>query len=267
VTASGGTLDLTGAVSAGVTSLAIADVANSDLKINSNATIAPVTIDTANKTLEIAVGRSVTINAAQTVSLGNIQIDGGATLAASGGITLGSGSNNGFLQGLGTVTANLVRGGASTGSTVTAVGGGTLDLQGAIDSALVLAVSSAAANTLKIDSDATIGAVSISSSNQTLQVGAGHSVTINAAQTVASGTLRIDGALTDASGITLSAGTLSGAGSVSASTAITGKGTVSLGLSTANAVTASGGTLDLTGAIATGASAPLLAIATASASV
>src|SRR5262249_45426532 len=137
-----------------------------------------------------------------------------------------------------------------------------LDLTGTIGANLSLVIDSEAPNTLQIDSDSTVGAVTINSANQTLQVGADRNVTISAAQTVTSGTLRVEAGITLAGG-----GILSGGGTGPATTAIKGSGTLSLGLSTANTVTASGGTLDITGAIATGTNAPTLAIATAAGSV
>src|SRR2546423_14262369 len=88
---------------------------------------------------------------------------------------------------------------------------------------------------------------------------------MSGAQTVTGGTLTVDSGavLTDASGITLSGGTLSGAGTISAATAVSGNGNVSLSV-VGRTVTASGGTLNVTGSIDTTTS---LSIANVSGSV
>src|SRR6516225_2498130 len=97
VTASGGTLDLTGTVNG--PRLLIATAAGSDLKIDGTATpTGAIAIGSANQTLEIGAAGSLTIGAAETVSAGHFQLDGGS-LAASG-IAL---SNGATLSGKGTV--------------------------------------------------------------------------------------------------------------------------------------------------------------------
>ena len=107
ITASGATLDVTGSVTASQT-LAIAKSANSILKIDhSGVTIKPVTVDTSNKTLEIA--QNATINAAQTVSGGStLKIDSGATLTDASPITL----NASTISGAGKLSAAVSASGA-----------------------------------------------------------------------------------------------------------------------------------------------------------
>jgi hypothetical protein len=124
VTATGGTLDLTGTVNSGLT-LSIADVQNSTLKIDGTATTGAITLDTANKTLEIGVsGKSLTLTAAENVTNGGtIRLDGGSLsdtglsviTVGAGGTLIGSGAVSGLLAGGGTIEA----------------AGGTLDLTGA----------------------------------------------------------------------------------------------------------------------------------------
>ena len=123
--------------------------------------------------------------------------------------------------------------------------GGTLDLLGTVNSGLVLAIATGSPSTLKIDGTATsAAAITLNNANQTLEIGASASLTINAAQTATNGTIKIDGGtLTDASGITLtSPAALTGLGTIAANTALSGTGTV----------TASGGTLDLLGTVNSG---------------
>ena len=170
MTASGGTLDVTGAMDTSSV-FAIANVANSVLKIdNSGVTINPVTVDTANKKLEIA--QNATINAAQTITLGTLVVDSGATLTDALGITLSSGT----VSGAGSIAANTNISGSgtvgisiSTAGTITA-SGGTLDLTGTV-SGRTLAIGSAVASDLKIDGNTTAATITINNANQTLEIG------------------------------------------------------------------------------------------------
>jgi hypothetical protein len=90
---------------------------------------------------------------------------------------------------------------------------------------------------LKIDGTAVTGnAISISDLNQTLEIGAAGYLTINATESITSGTIRIDGGtLTDSADITIGSGaTLIGFGLIAAGGDIGGTGTI----------TASGGILE-----------------------
>jgi hypothetical protein len=194
--------------------------------------------------LEIGPNGSLTINAAQSVSSGTIQLDGG-TLTDSSGIIFGgnSSASNGFLTGIGTVAANLslAAGSTSTGSTITAKGNGTLDLTGTVGSGLVLALDPSG-STLKIDGTAVSGgAINTASqtalgNGDTLEIGANGNLTIGAAESiVGSGAIQLDGGtLTDAAGITLAgtnggaAPTLSGSGTIAAQLTVVGNGLVQL---------------------------------------
>jgi len=119
-------------------------------------------------------------------------------------------------------------------------------MRGSVASGVVLAISAASASNLWIDGSATSAApISISSSNQTLSVGATGSLTIDAAQSVTNGHIVLHGGtLTDTSGLTIGAGaTLSGYGTIGSGTTVDGTGSV----------TASGGVLEFKGAVDTSA--------------
>jgi hypothetical protein len=168
VTASGGTLNLTGTIGSS-THLAIATASASTLEISSASTIAPVSITSANQTL--AINGNVTINAAQTVTNGTITIASGDTLTDTAGITLAGGtisgagapSNSTPISGYGTISSTL------NGDVVTA-SGGTLTITGAVDTS--------SASTFNIASGATLalgGAVGTGSVTPTISFAAGSS--------------------------------------------------------------------------------------------
>src|SRR5262249_60550495 len=118
----------------------------------------------------------------------------------------------------------------STADTGTASAGGLLVLTGSLDTSPVLAIHSTTANRPKIDSNATIRTVAISSANQTLEIGSGHAVSINAARSEESraGTKERCARLTDTDEISMAGGTVRGCGHVSNSTDIGGHVTVSM---------------------------------------
>jgi hypothetical protein len=267
ITASGGTLDLTGTFGSGL----VAAISNgADLKFDNTATLAnAVTLNNATQTLEVGATGAVTINTAQSVNPGNIKMSGG-TLTDGLGISFG---NGGGLSGFGTVAANLT--GGST-DTITA-SGGTLDLTGTFGNGLVAAIDATKTSDLKFDSAGTLSTpISITSGNQTLEVGSAGNLTINGAQIVSGGgTIKLDGGtLVDSNGttgltvgsggtltgfgtgpndITLAGGTVSQSGGVLNALFITGFGTVNgitgTAPSGANQIVASGGTLDLIGTV------------------
>ena len=230
--ASGGLLDVFGTIASGVV-LSVNNTAGSNLKIEGAATsAAAITINNANETLEVGVAGNLTISAAQSITNGTVKLDGG-TLADASGITVSSGRMTGF----GTVNATLSGGGAGT---ITA-SGGTLDLTGTVNSGPSFTIDPTVVSTLKFDGTATAAsAISISSVNQTLAIGAGGSLTIGAAESITNGTISLSGGiLADASGLTIGNGAL-----------VTGFGIVAANITaTSGAITASGGTLRLTGTI------------------
>ena len=230
VTAVGGLLDLKGQVASELV-LAIDFTAPADLKIDKTATAtSPVAISSANQKLEVGSTGSLTIQTAETINAGTVQLDGG-TLTDSTGFTLGNGA---ALFGSGTVNGNLASGSGSAG-TITALGG-LLDLKDQVTSGLILAIDSTAPADLKLDKTASaVSPIGIGTTSQTLEVGSAGALTIQSAEVVNSGTVKLDGgALTDTAGITVGSGaTLIGFGKVTG--VIAGSG----------AVRADGGVLNL----------------------
>jgi hypothetical protein len=244
VTASGGTLDLTGTVSSGLV-LTIDSTSASDLKIDGTATAAPITINNANQTLEVGSVANLTITAAESITNGKIQLDGG-TLTDSSGITLGTSSS---LVGSGTVSANTAISGTSSGTIKAS--GGTLDILGTIKSGPTLAIDTTSGSILRIDGTATAaGAITFSNASQYLIVGSGGALTLSAAENITSGNIWLQGGVLSAnSGLTLSGngatdGRLLGQGTVNGTITVNGPAPLAGG-----AILASGGTLDLTGAV------------------
>ena len=167
------------------------------------------------------------------LTAGHITIAGG-TINSSGGLSLASGSD---LIGWGTLNVS----GLYAGTGTMQASGGVLDVFGTVVSGVVLSIDSATNSTLKIENDATsAAAISITSGNQTLEIGSSGNLTINAAQTVTNAIVQLDGgSLSDASGITIDTGArLIGAGTITAGTS---SGTDFEGV---GSVTASGGILD-----------------------
>ena len=118
ILATGGTLDLSGTVASGLV-LAINVSAPADLKIDGSATASTaIAITSANQKLEIGAAGSLTIQGAESITNGTIQLDGGTLIDASG-IVIDSGAT---LTGKGTVS------GAVSGSGVVKASGGVLDL-------------------------------------------------------------------------------------------------------------------------------------------
>jgi hypothetical protein len=146
-----GTLDLQGNVANGLKLQIDSGNPGTVLKIDGNATTAEITdtsgvsstFNSINQTLEIGSSGSLTITAAQTVTNGKIQLDGG-TLTDAAGLTIGSGAT---LLGKGTVAAPV-----NGAGTVTA-NAGTLELSGAVDSTTASSfhIGSAAGSVLKFD--------------------------------------------------------------------------------------------------------------------
>ena len=272
INASSGLLDLTGtgSIASGQAVLSIGTSATLEIDLSGGVTAAALSITGANQTLEVGPSGNLTLTGQQIVSQGKIQLAGG-TLADVSGIVLGSSSNAGTLTGFGTVNADLTKGGSSANNTITASGHGTLDLTGTIGSGLILTIDATAANTLKIDSTSTIAPVSITNSNQTLEIGSAANLTISGAENVASGHIVIDGGtLHAASGLAIGTGaTLSGSGVIGSDTAVTGTGTITASgildfQGTVDTTTltsfhvANGGDLKFDGNVGTGASAPTI---------
>jgi Hint domain-containing protein len=124
IAATGGVLDLTGFGPFDGPALAIGTTSPSTLELDliDNAVAAPIAIKDASQTLEIGPAGGLIVEGIQNVTAGSILMAGGS-LAANGGISLGTVNTSGSLSGFGTVGASLVRGGTSTADTITATGG------------------------------------------------------------------------------------------------------------------------------------------------
>jgi len=253
ITASNGTLHLTGTVASGPT-LTIASGSASVLSVENTATAASaIGISNANQTLAIGASGNLTIGAAESVAAGKITLAG--SLTDTSGLTLAGGT----ISGAGSVSASTAITGSGAvgisvvGRTVTA-SGGTLDLTGAMNASSILAIADVAGSVLKIDnSGVSIRPVTVDTSNMTLEIAQNATIVgasvIGAPHVVGSGTLTVDSGatLTDTSGITLDDAVLNGAGTIAA--AITGYGTVSVAIASGGTVTANGGALVFTQAI------------------
>ena len=154
ITASGGTLDLTGTFGAGLVA-AISAASASDLKFDNIATSnAAIAITSANQTLEIGSAGVLTIGADQNVTLGTIKLDGGTIIDLGlGGISFGTGASSGSLSGFGIVAADqLTRSGSGTADTITATGGKlTLITTIGANSGLVFNIGNSDASSLQLD--------------------------------------------------------------------------------------------------------------------
>jgi cytoskeletal protein CcmA (bactofilin family) len=236
VMASGGTLDLTGTVNSGL-ALKIGTTTSSDLKLDGMATTtSAIAISNANQKLEIGSSGNLTIGAAESISNGKIQLDGG-TLTDASGLAVGSGAS---VVGAGTMAAALSGIGAVTAS------GGTLDLTKTVSSGPSLGINTTVASDLKIDGTAVAAsAIPISSANQTLEIGTNGNLAISAKESITNGTIRLDGgSLIDPSGISVGGGAhLTGFGAVSAGT------TAANDVDGTGSITANGGTLEFKTAV------------------
>ena len=209
IVASNGLLSLSGAGSINGPALSIGTAVASTLSLNSASVTTPaITINNPNQTLQIGAPANVTVTAAESVAGGKLQLSGG-TLTDTQGIRLGGLLTGGTITGFGTLAANVSTAAFSIGNLVQA-SGGTLDLRGNISASsagLALKIDSSAPADLKIDGAASVNsAVAISSANQTLEVGASGALTINAAESITAGTIKLDGGqFTDLSGLTIGA--------------------------------------------------------------
>ena len=257
--AASGTLDIVGNITKGVV-LGIATNATkaSTLLLDGTAEAASaLSLTSSSQNLRIGAAGALTIDQAQTVAAATIAMAGGSLTDASG-IVFGAGATAGFMQGFGTVNANLTSGLVSpaTGGRI-AADGGVLDLKGSVGSNLQFQILDTAATALKIDGTATssfgIGNAAFTdmrSANQTLEVGATGALTIAQQQQVSNGLIKMSGgSLNDTKGIVLGrlvdSGTLSGFGTVTANLTSSGTGT-------ANDIIASSGSLSIVGTIGTG---------------
>ena len=187
-----------------------------------------------------------------------------AVLTVNGPITFDADS---FINGAGTLVANGVIGPASTGGgTIIASSAGTLDITGtgSIASGVVLdfGVSTTVASTLKLDLSGGVTSdlnIRMNNAFQVLEIGPSTTLTINAQETIANGTLRMSGGtVVDTFGMVVGGqgapGNIIGFGTIAADLLGGGKkGQI-------DTVTASGGTLVLTGGFSAGTATLVAAI-------
>jgi Hint domain len=261
ITANGGLLEVTGAITGGTVALLVTGAGDTlQLDAAGNA-VSSLSFNASTGTLKLNGNTAtLTISTAATIGAGNVLLAGtGATLTDAAGLTLAGGT----ISGTGSLAANTavsgsgtIAVGVSTAGTITA-SGGVLDLTGAV-SGRTLSIANVAGSTLKIDSTtSTSAAIALTTTNETLEIGNG-TFTDSALETVAGGTLKVDGSssiLNLGAGLTVSSGTFTQSGGT---VAVTGTATFSGGTdslsngsfsTTANVSIASGVTLTAGGEV------------------
>ena len=148
ITAAGGILDLTGAIShsaLGTLVAAIDTASASTLKFDAGAVLAqPIVINNANQTLEIGALGSLAITGTEAITNGTIRMDGG-TLSDAQGLVIDTGA---ILIGSGTIASGTALSGAGT----VIASGGRLDLAGDLTAAATnLQINAAPGSVLEID--------------------------------------------------------------------------------------------------------------------
>ena len=154
ITATGGTLEVTGAVT-GINTLAIGSGATDKLLLDgASSTATAVTFSGSTGTIEINTAGSLTVTNALAVGANTVKLDGASsTLTDGNGITLAGGTISGLghlaantnVTGYGTISIPI-----STADTITA-SGGTLDLTNAITTNSTLDIANSSASILKLD--------------------------------------------------------------------------------------------------------------------
>jgi hypothetical protein len=155
---SGGVLDLTGTgfiTSPFVFAIGTAGPTTLEFDLSGGVvTSTAITINNINQTLEIGPSGSLTIQADQNVTLGQIKLDGGSLIDLGvGGISFGNGGNSGSLSGFGLVAVDaLTRSGSGTADTITATGGKlTLITTIGANSGLVFDIDNSPVSSLQLD--------------------------------------------------------------------------------------------------------------------
>jgi large repetitive protein len=242
ILAIGGQLTLAGTIDSGQTFMVVS-ATQSDLRFVGTATSASaIAINNVNQTLTVDVGGSLTINALESITNGSIAMRGG-TLTDSAGVTIG---NAATLNGFGAVAAPL----SGTGAIITS--GGVLEVKSGITGALALTIGSGAADKLLLDATSNVSSLAFSGVAGTLEVNTSSTLTVSSSLAVGANTVKLDGTgsiLTDANGLTLAGGVISGSGGLASNTNLAGYGIVSIAYNSADTVTATGGTLEFTKAV------------------
>ena len=240
ITANGGKLTIASAIAdnGGALILTITG-ATDNLTLNAASAAQTVTFSSTG-TLEVNTAGTLTVGTALAIATGTVKLDGSSsTLTANSGISVSAGT----ITGLGTVTGAIT---ASGGAHITANGGNLTIASAIADSgnALILTIAGATDN-LTLNAASAAHTVTFSSTG-TLELNTAGTLTVGTALAVGGGTVKLDASagatqLTDAAGITLAGGTISGTGGIAASTNISGFGTVSVSIATTGTITATGG--------------------------
>jgi hypothetical protein len=248
VRASGGTLMLANGSTGGL-SFQVGSGATDTLQILAASSAASASFLGSTGILEIANTGSLTLTKALAIGSNTVKLDGSAsTLTDSAGLTLAGGTISGAgklrastnLQGFGTVGIPL------SGSTAVTAAGGTLDVQGKVAGGkAALSIGSGATDRLKISSAARAASASFLGSTGTLEIGSTGSLSLTKPMTIGANILQLDApasTLSDTGGVSLGGGGITGQGTLSTSTPVSGTGYV----------TASGGTLKVLGSTSGG---------------
>ncbi len=196
----------------------------------------PYTVDLSSATPKLnslTIGNDASLN--NNTNAVTLVLDAGASLTTTGAISI---ALYGTIEGQGSINAgggfNIVNAGAGTPHILagTAHAGGALDLTGAIAYGIALGFANTSkATTLKLESANSFSSIAITAKNQTLELGASANVTFNSLESIAGGSIVLDGStLTAANGVALSS-----------SAALTGTGIVQGNITGQGAITASGG--------------------------
>jgi hypothetical protein len=281
ITASGGTLEIaSGITNSGTLALTVGSGASDRLKLDAASTATSLAFSGSTGTLELNSSGTLTLTNLLSVGTNTVQLDGASSsLTDNAGISVSTGT----ITGQGTITGAITLSGGTitqsggtlnltsvtgfgtvngvTGAGTLTASGGTLDLTGTISGA-TLAIGTVANSHLTIDGTATTpNAITLNNSNQTLEIGAGHSLTVNADENYAAGTFQIDTGgtltigsthtLTIGSGVTLTdnGGTINTSGGIVVNGTLIGTGTINGPLTGSGIVEASGGQLELVSAI------------------
>ena len=238
ISAAGGTLEVNGTITDGGNSLALSvgSGAIDRLLLDAASTAKTLNFLGSTGTLELNTGGTLSLSNQLVIGQNTVKLDGSSsTLTDASGVTISSGT----ITGVGKVAAQVTASGAAH---ITA-NGGTLEVTGSITNSggtLVLTITGAG-DKLLLDAASAAKTVTFGSSG-TLELNTSGTLTVTDALAVGTGTVKLDGtssSLTDAAGVTLSTGTITGLGKVAA--AVTASG--------AAHITANGGTLEVTGKI------------------
>ena len=211
-----------------------------------------------NASLTLAGSASVTSAGALAnsgiITIATGKLSDAPELTNSGGITLAGGQiadvngllNAGSISGFGAIAASVD---ASSTGTIEATGG-KLTLEGAVHGG-ALEIGGGAADNLVLAATSAVSSILFANAAgaATLTVNSGVTVTDGRSLAIGSNNLVLNGVLSDASGLSLAGGKISGSGGISGGANITGYGVVTVAITGNETVTASGGTLTLAGLV------------------